>query len=56
MYVLLYAEVVVKKCVVVVWRAFVCVCVCMCLCVCVTDHWSVECVQIMRWWSSNLRQ
>ena len=26
-----------------------------CLCVCVAKHQPVECVQIMRWWSSNLR-
>ena len=25
-------------------------------CVCVTGHQSVECVQIMRWWISNLRK
>ena len=27
-----------------------------CVCVCVAKHQPVECVQIMRWWSSNLRQ
>ena len=26
------------------------------MCVCVTGHWPAECVQIMRWWSSNLGQ
>ena len=26
------------------------------LCVCVAGHQSVDCVQIMRWWSSNLGQ
>ena len=26
------------------------------MCVCVTGHRSVECVQNMRWWISNLRQ
>ena len=28
----------------------------LCVCVCVTGHRSVEYVQIMRWWSSNLGQ
>ena len=27
---------------------------CVCVCVCVNGHESVECVQNMRWWSSNL--
>ena len=33
-----------------------CVCVCVCVCLCVTNHQSMGCVQIMRWWSSNLGQ
>ena len=32
------------------------VCVCVCVCVCVTGHQSLECVQIMRWWTSNIVQ
>ena len=32
----------------------ICVCVCVCVYVCVAGHQPVECVQIMRWWISNL--
>ena len=30
--------------------------ICVCACVCVTGNQSMECFQIMRWWSSNLEQ
>ena len=37
-----------------------CMCVQMCIwlwvCVCVAGHQTVECIQIIRWWSSNLRK
>ena len=57
-YVCMFVYVCMCVCVYVCMCVCVCEFVCMCVCVsvgaCVAGHQSMDCVQIIRWWSSNL--